>query len=125
MKPFKNLMPLLLYLFLINCSHTPDNSNLVAIEKILDKPQVLVNKTILIQGVVNQVNPDKLLFSVISQKEFEECGISECNASEQLPIRYQGDLPAVGQQIEIVGIVKGIDQGFIYEAESIRNIENL
>jgi hypothetical protein len=113
MKPFKKLLPLLLFLFLINCSHAPNNSDLVAIEKILDNPQVLVNKTILIQGVVNQVNPDKLLFSVISQKEFEECGISECNASEQLPIRYPGDLPEVGRQIEIVDIVKEIDQGFI------------
>jgi hypothetical protein len=71
------------------------------------------------------VNSDKQLFSVISQKEFKECGIADCNASEQLPIRYTSDLPKVGEQIEITGIVRQIEKGFVYEAQSIRNTENL
>jgi hypothetical protein len=115
----------LIIIFVTSCSNTPGNSNLIEIEQILDKPSAFVNKNSLIHGVVNQVKSNKQLFSVISQKEFKECGIADCNANEQLPVRYQGALPQVGETIEIVGIVKQSEEGFVYEAGSIRNLENL
>jgi hypothetical protein len=115
----------LILIFVTGCGNTSGDSNLVEVEQILDKPSAFVNKNALIRGVVNQVNSDKQLFSVISQKEFKECGIADCNANEQLPVRYQGDLPQVGETIEIVGIVKQSEEGFIYEAGSIKSLENL
>lgn len=115
----------LILIFVTSCGKAPGDSNSVEIEQILDKPSAFVNKKALIRGVVNQINSNKQLFSVISQKEFKECGIADCNASEQLPVRYQGVLPQVGEKIEIVGIVKQTEEGFIYEAGSIRSLENL
>lgn len=124
MKLSVKLLFLLMLFSLSNCK-VEDDSNFVEIEQILEKPAAFANQGILIQGVVNQVNSEKQLFSIISQKEFKECGIGACNINEQLPIRYVGELPEVGKLLQITGKVKQIEKGFIYEAESIRNIENL
>ncbi len=124
MKLSINLLFFLMLFSLSNCK-VENDSKLVEIEQILEKPAAFANKGILIQGVVNQVNSAKQLFSVISQKEFKECGIGDCNINEQLPIRYVGELPDVGMLLQITGKVKQVEKGFIYEAESIRNIESL
>lgn len=125
MNLFKLFLIVLLPFFFLNCGRSDQNSDLVEVEQILATPTNFANQTIIVQGVVNQVNSDKQLFSVISQKEFKECGIDDCNAGEQLPIRYNGNLPKVGEEIEITGIVKQIEKGFVCEAQSIRNSKNL
>jgi len=107
------------------CGKIESTSKRVDVEQILQKPAVFVNKNLLIQGIVNQVNTEKQLFSVISQKEFQECGIGVCNINEQLPIRYSGELPEVGKLVEIMGRLRKIEKGFVYEAESVRKIESL
>ena len=110
---------------IVSCNSENKESKVVNVEQVLNEPIDFLNKNILIEGVVNQVNKDKNIFSVISEKEFSECGIGECNVNKQLPVRYSGELPELGKKIEITGIVKKNDKGFIYEAESIRNIKNL
>lgn len=115
----------LIVLSVVSCSSENKKSKVVNVEQVLNEPKDFLNKNILIEGVVNQVNKDKNIFSVISDKEFSECGIGECNINEQLPVRYSGELPELGKKIEISGIIKKNDKGFIYEAESIRNIKNL
>jgi hypothetical protein len=124
MKLSARLLIVLMLFSLSNCKVDAD-SNFIEIEQILGNPAAFANKGILIQGIVNQVNSEKQLFSVISQKEFKECGIADCNINEQLPVRYVGELPEVGKLIEITGTVKQIEKGFIYEAESIKHIESL
>ncbi|GBD86838.1 hypothetical protein BMS3Abin03_00762 [bacterium BMS3Abin03] len=121
----KWILTALIVISVVSCSSENKESKVVNVEQVLDEPDVFLNKNILIEGVVNQVNKDKNIFSIISEKEFEECGIGECNVNEQLPVRYSGNIPGLGEKIEIAGIVKKNDKGFIYEAESIRNIKNL
>ncbi len=121
----KWVLTALIVISVVSCSSENKESKVVNVEQVLDEPDVFINKNILIEGVVNQVNKDKNIFSIISEKEFEECGIGECNVNEQLPVRYSGNIPGLGEKIEIAGIVKKNDKGFIYEAESIRNIKNL
>ena len=121
----KWILTALIVISVVSCSSENKESKVVNVEQVLDEPDVFINKNILIEGVVNQVNKDKNIFSIISEKEFEECGIGECNVNEQLPVRYSGNIPGLGEKIEIAGIVKKNDKGFIYEAESIRNIKNL
>jgi hypothetical protein len=125
MRLFETLSLILILFSLTNCNKVDDASNIVEVEQILDKPTAFINKNFIIQGVVNQVNSEKQLFSIISQREYKECGIGSCNVNEQLPVRYDGNIPEVGQQIEIVGAIKEVEKGFIYEAESIRITENL
>ena len=121
----KWILIILMCLSIINCSSENNESKIVNVEQVLNEPSNFINKNILIEGIVNQVNTDKSLFSIISEEEFNECGISECNVNEQLPVRFSGELPELGEKIEIAGTVKKNDKGFIYEAGSIRNIKNL
>ena len=125
MSLLKWVLIILMCLSIINCSSENNESKIVNVDQVLTEPNDFINQNILIEGIVNQVNTDKSIFSIISEREFNECGISECNVNEQLPVRYSGDLPELGKKIKIAGVVKKNDKGFIYEAESIRNIKNL
>ena len=115
----------LIVFFIVSCNSENKESKVLNVEQVLNEPNDFLNKNILIEGVVNRINKDKNIFSVISEKEFSECGLGECNVNEQLPVRYSGELPVLGKKIEIAGFVKKNDKGFIYEAKSIRDIKNL
>lgn len=125
MKRVMAVLLIVLIAALAGCSDGQKDSNIVEIEQVIESPVPFLDKQIQIQGVVSQANSDKQLFSVISQREFQECGIAECNANEQLPVRFSGDVPEVGKPVAIIGVVKQAEKGFIYEAESVRNIEDL
>ena len=118
------LSVLILFLF-VGCSENNKGTKVLNVEQVLNEPNNYLNKNISIQGMVNKVNEDKNIFSVISEKEFSECGLGECNVNEQLPVRFQGKLPGLGEKVEIAGIVKKNVKGFIYEAKSIRNVKSL
>lgn len=123
MNPLRTTFSILLLLVVSGCTNTPNNSETMEIEQILKSPASFLGQTVQIQGVVNQANAQKQLFSVISPREFEECGIGSCNVNEQLPIRYSGNLPEVGKRIQLVGRISQVGEGFIYEAESVKDFE--
>jgi len=125
MNATKWLLSVLILLSFVCCGENNKDSKVLNIEQVLNEPKNFLNKNISIQGVVNKVNEDKNIFSVISEKEFSECGLGECNVNEQLPVRFSGKLPGLGEKVEISGIVKKNEKGFIYEAKSVRNIKNL
>ena len=123
MKCVSVMLSVFLVLVVSSCSRSQNDSTTVEVEQILKSPTSFVGQTIVVQGIVNQVNDDKQLFSVISQREFLECGIGSCNINAQLPIRYRGQFPSVGKQIQITGKISQVEKGFVYEAQSVKNIE--
>ncbi len=125
MKLVKWFIPILILFLFVGCGGNSHNLKVLNVELVLNEPDNYLNKNILILGIVNKVNEGKNIFSVISEKEFGECGLGECNVNAQLPVRYSGKFPELGEKIEIAGIVKKLIKGFIYEAESVRNIKNL
>ena len=125
MNATKWFLSVLILLLLVGCGENNKGSKVLNVKQVLNEPNNFLNKKILIKGIVNKVNENKNIFSVISEKEFNECGTGDCNVNEQLPVRFHGKLPGLGEKVEIAGIVKKIDKGYIYEAESIRNIKNL
>jgi hypothetical protein len=127
MKQIGVFLSILLMFVVSSCSKDQNNSNAVEIERLLANPASFVGQTIQIQGVVNLVNPEKQLFSIISQREFKECGIGSCNVDAQLPIRYHDPsrLPQVGKRIQIVGKISQVSGGFVYEADSIKDVEDI
>lgn len=125
MNATKWLLSVLILLSFVGCGENNKVSRVLNIEQVLNEPKNFLNKNISIQGMVNKVNENKNIFSVISEKEFSECGFGECNVNEQLPVCFLGKLPGLGEKVEIAGIVKKNEKGFIYEAETVRNIKNL
>ena len=125
MNATKWFLSVLILFLLVACGENNKDSKVLNVEQVLNEPENFLNTDISIQGIVNKVNEDKNIFSVISEKEFSECGLGECNVNDQLPVRFSGKLPGLGEKVEIAGIVKKNEKGFIYEAESVRNIKNL
>jgi hypothetical protein len=120
----KKLVIVLLIAFTIQgCKNS--NSDIASVEDVLDNPTEFLSQEIKIEGVVSQSNSDKQQFSIIGEKEFDECGIDKCNANEQLPIRFESGLPQVGDKVEVFGQITKTEEGFIYEAKTIRNIKDI
>jgi len=120
----KRIVTILFIAFAIQgCQNS--SSETASVEDVLDNPTEFLNQEIKIEGVVSQSNSDKQQFSIIGEKEFDECGIDKCNANEQLPIRFKDNLPKVGDKVEVFGQITKTEEGFIYEAKTIRNIKDI
>jgi hypothetical protein len=120
----RRIVTILLIAFLIQgCKNS--SSETASVEDVLDNPTEFLSQEIKIEGVVSQSNSVKQQFSIISDKEFKECGISKCNANEQLPIRFKSELPEVGNKVEVSGQISKTEEGYIYEAKTIRNIKDI
>jgi hypothetical protein len=120
----RRIVTILLIAFTIQgCKN--NSSELASVEDVLNNPTEFLNQEIKIEGIVSQLVSDKQQFSIISDKEFEECGIAKCNANEQLPIRFKNELPQVGGKVEVFGKITKTEEGFIYEAKTIRNIKDI
>jgi hypothetical protein len=120
----RRIVTILLIAFAIQgCKNS--SSETASVEDVLDNPTEFLNQKIKIEGVVSLSSTDKQQFSIIGDKEFKECGISECNANEQLPIRFKSELPQVGDKVEVSGQITKTEEGFIYEAKTIRNIKDI
>lgn len=70
---------------------------------VLNNPNEFLSQEIKIEGVVSQSDSDEQQFSIIGEKEFDECRIEKYNANEQLPIRFKNELPQVGDKVEVSG----------------------
>lgn len=102
-----------------------NKSEQATVEDVLNNPTEYINQAVNIQGIVSQLNYDKQQFSIIGEKEFDKCGIAKCNVNEQLPIRVKESLPEVGDKIEVSGQITKTEEGFIYEAKTIRYIKDI
>jgi hypothetical protein len=120
----KKILTILFIAFVIQgCKNS--NTGIASVEDVLDNPTEFLSQEIKIKGVVSQSNFDKQQFSIIGDKEFKECGIGKCNVNEQLPIRFKSELPQVGDKVEVFGQITKTEEGFIYEAKTIRNIKDI
>ncbi|KUJ55347.1 MULTISPECIES: hypothetical protein [Chryseobacterium] len=119
----KTVIFLLIAFAIQSCQN--NKPGIATVEDVLDNPMEFLSQENTIQGVVSQSNSDKQQFSIIGQKEFDKCGIDKCNANEQLPIRFKDSLPKVGDKVEVSGQITKTEEGFIYEAKSIRDIKDI
>lgn len=120
----RQIVAILLIAFAIQgCKNS--SSQMASVEDILDNPTEFLSQEIEVQGVVSQSNSDKQQFSIIGEKEFDKCEIGKCNANEQLPIRFKNSLPKVGDKVEVFGQVTKTEEGFIYEAKTVREIKDI
>ena len=74
MNATKWFLSVLILLLLVGCGENNKGSKVLNVKQVLNEPNNFLNKKILIKGIVNKVNENKNIFSVISEKEFNECG---------------------------------------------------
>jgi len=108
---------------IVSCQE--NKTQIASVDDVLNNPGEFINQETKVEGIVSQTNANKQQFSIIGEKEFKKCDIGKCNANEQLPIRFKGELPKIGEKIEVVGQITKSEEGFIYEAKTIRNIKDI
>jgi hypothetical protein len=120
----KKIVTILLIAFaIVSCQG--NKTQIASVDDVLNNPNKFISQETKVEGIVSQVNANKQQFSIIGEKEFDKCGIDKCNANEQLPIRFNSELPKLGDKIEVFGQITKIEEGFIYEAKTIRNIKDI
>lgn len=65
---------------------------------------------------------DPTLFGLMDLKELQ-CTTPNCNKL-LLPVRYQGKLPAIGDQLTVTGAFIPVGGGYVFAAEKIAVVKN-
>ena len=71
-----------------------------------------------VSGVVSQVVEDAKILGLIDLEEFEECNKVTC-AKLVLPIRWEGTMPEVGQQLTSTGKIQKEEERYLFIASDL------
>jgi hypothetical protein len=75
-----------------------------------------------VEGVVSQVLPGSHQLALIDAGEFRECEVVTC-AKLTLPVRWQGDLPAVTSLVRVTGSVEKQGMRRIFSATRLEIVK--
>lgn len=81
------------------------------------------NGTITVTGIMAGVsNSDPGIFGIYDIKELQ-CTTANCNKL-YVPVRHQGAMPKVGDEVRITGSFSKVPQGVVFTAEKVKVIRN-
>jgi hypothetical protein len=81
------------------------------------------NGTITVTGIMAGVsNSDPSIFGIYDIKELQ-CTTANCNKL-YVPVRYQGAMPKVGDEVRVTGSFSKVAQGVVFTAEKIKVVRN-
>jgi hypothetical protein len=79
--------------------------------------------TITITGIMGGVSQqDPSIFGIMDIKELQ-CTTPNCNR-QFIPVRYQGRLPAVGDEVKVTGSFINVSGGYLFAAQNVRVLRN-
>ncbi|MBE0503154.1 MAG: hypothetical protein IBX46_03405 [Desulfuromonadales bacterium] len=79
--------------------------------------------TITVTGIMAGVsNSDPSIFGIYDIKELQ-CTTANCNKL-YVPVRYQGAMPKVGDEVRVTGSFSKVPQGAVFTAEKIKVLRN-
>jgi hypothetical protein len=79
--------------------------------------------TITIVGVTKGfAESDATVFGIMDLKE-KQCNTPNCNMT-MLPVRYQGPLPAIGDEVQVTGSFVQIQGGYLFTANNVKVVRH-
>jgi hypothetical protein len=93
------------------------NRPVIEIDDFVAKPESFSGEIVL-KAVVAGVTEDASVFGVIDAREFEECGVLSC-AKNVVPVKFNGEIPALETIVNITGEVVRRDEGLVFEAKAV------
>lgn len=79
--------------------------------------------TITVTGIMAGVsNSDPSIFGIYDIKELQ-CTTANCNKL-YVPVRHQGAMPKVGDEVRVTGSFSKVAQGVVFTAEKIKVVRN-
>ncbi len=115
------LFALVTVLALAGCSSTAVDP--VGVNAVMTDPGAYTGQ-IAITGVVQQVDKPSATITMIDKTEYETCGLTPCGSAGLLPIylpaaQYDGSLPALKDQVVVIGEIKTTPQGAYFDVERL------
>jgi hypothetical protein len=79
--------------------------------------------TIIVTGIMAGVsNSDPSIFGIYDIKELQ-CTTANCNKL-YVPVRHQGAMPKIGDEVRVTGSFSKVAQGVVFTAEKIKVVRN-
>ena len=79
--------------------------------------------TITIVGVTKGfAQSDATVFGIMDIKE-KQCNTPNCNMT-MLPVKYQGSLPAIGDEVQVTGSFVQIQGGYLFTANNVKVVRH-
>jgi hypothetical protein len=79
--------------------------------------------TITVTGIMAGVsNSDPSIFGIYDIKELQ-CTTANCNKL-YVPVRHQGAMPKIGDEVRVTGSFSKVPQGVVFTAEKLKVIRN-
>lgn len=75
-------------------------------------------RTVRVEGVVAGAAEKDGAFALIDSREFKKCGVTTC-ARLQLPVRWSGPIPSVGEPVEAEGEVQEWNGKLVFAARTL------
>ena len=81
------------------------------------------NGTITVTGIMAGIsNSDPAIFGIYDIKELQ-CTTANCNKL-YVPVRHQGAMPKVGDEVRVTGSFSKVTQGVLFTAEKVKVVRN-
>jgi hypothetical protein len=101
---------------------TRQDSNVLHVNQVGADP-LAYSGTITVTGIMAGVsNSDPSIFGIYDIKELQ-CTTANCNKL-YIPVRHQGTMPKVGDEVRVTGSFLKVVQGVVLTAEKIKVVRN-
>jgi len=108
---------LFLALLLSGCS-----SKAVSVNDVASDPAAF-SGVITITGIMGGVSQmDKSVFGIMDVKELQ-CKTQNCN-KVLIPIKYQGQIPVLGDEVRVTGSFVKLSDGYLFAANEVKVVRN-
>jgi len=97
-----------------------ERSAVIGVETLMKSPSDYKGK-IKVEGVVRAVDAEKKLIALIDRKEYEECKTIKCSLLT-LPVKWNGPMPSVQDEVVLQGEIKPVDDVFLFVANSLEKL---
>lgn len=98
-------------------SSEPEPLAKVGVRTLMESPEKY-SQQIRVSGVVSQVVEDAKILGLIDLEEFKTCNKVTC-ASLILPVRWEGTMPEVGQQLTSTGKIQKEGKRYLFIASDL------
>jgi len=98
-------------------SSEPEPTAKVGVRTLMKSPEKY-SQQVRVTGVVSQVVEDAKILGIIDLEEFKDCNKVTC-ASLMLPIRWEGTMPEVGQQLMSTGKIQKEGKRYLFIASDL------
>jgi len=101
---------------------TQGSAKALSVNEVSSDPAAFAG-TITVTGIMGGVSQqDPTIFGIMDKKELQ-CTTPNCN-KVFIPVKFQGKLPVLGDEVNVTGRFARVGDGFVFAAEKMKVVRN-